>query len=51
MERSFAVNPFEKDVQSKRNDLLDSAVAGVVSFSFFSLIFIIATVVHFVGNL
>ncbi len=29
------MNPFEKDVQSKRNDLLDSAVAGVVSFSFF----------------
>ncbi|WP_091272348.1 YqzM family protein [Alteribacillus persepolensis] len=39
------MNEFEKDVQSKRNDFNDSVVAFIYSFVFFSLIFIIATVV------
>ncbi|WP_018923695.1 YqzM family protein [Salsuginibacillus kocurii] len=44
-------NEFEKDVQSKRNDLNDSIVAFVVSFGFFATIFVIATAVDVVGNL
>ncbi|SDI85053.1 YqzM family protein [Alteribacillus bidgolensis] len=39
------MNQFEKDVQSKRNDFNDSVVAFIASFVFFSLIFIVATVV------
>ncbi|ADC50710.1 MULTISPECIES: YqzM family protein [Alkalihalophilus] len=39
------MNHFEKDVQSKRNDAIDSGVAFVVSFGFFATIFIIASIV------
>ncbi|MFC5713453.1 YqzM family protein [Thalassorhabdus alkalitolerans] len=45
------MNHFEKDVQSKRNDAIDSAVGFIVSFVFFTLIFVVATVVEVVGNL
>ncbi len=41
-----AMNEFEKDVQSKRNDLLDSGVGFIVSFVGFSLIWVIATIVE-----
>lgn len=44
------VNEFEKNVQSKRNDAVDSGVGFVVSFGFFATIFIIATVVKFIGS-
>ncbi|GKV68025.1 MULTISPECIES: YqzM family protein [Sporosarcina] len=40
------MNEFEKDVQSKRNDLLDSGVGFIVSFVGFSLIWVIATIVE-----
>ncbi|WAA10359.1 YqzM family protein [Fervidibacillus albus] len=43
------MNEFEQDVQSKRNDFVDSVVGMVVSFGFFATIFIIATVVKFFG--
>ncbi|MFD3447670.1 YqzM family protein [Microbacteriaceae bacterium 4G12] len=39
------MNPFEKDVQSKRNDAVDSGVGFFVSFGFFTTLFIIATVI------
>jgi hypothetical protein len=38
------MNQFEKDVQSKRNDLIDSGVGFVVSFGFFTLIFAIGVI-------
>ena len=45
-----AMNEFEHDVQSKRNDFLDSAVGFVVAFGFFSAIFVIATIVDVVAG-
>ncbi|MCK0471615.1 MULTISPECIES: YqzM family protein [Halalkalibacter] len=39
------MNQFEKEVQSKRNDAIDSGVAFVVSFGFFATLFIIASIV------
>jgi hypothetical protein len=44
------VNEFEKNVQSKRNDAVDSAVGFIVSFGFFATMFIIATVVKVLGS-
>lgn len=44
------MNQFEKDVQSKRNDAVDSGVGFVVSFGFFATMFIIATLVEFFGR-
>lgn len=44
------MNPFEKDVQCKRNDALDSGVGFVVSFVFFALIYIIPVVIDFVSR-
>lgn len=44
------MNPFEKEVQSKRNDALDAGVGFVVSFGFFATLFIIATVVQVIGS-
>lgn len=44
------MNEFEKNVQSKRNDLIDSAVGFIVTFGFFATMFIIATVVKVVGS-
>ncbi|MFC7372516.1 YqzM family protein [Fictibacillus iocasae] len=38
------MNRFEKDVQSKRNDLIDSGVGFIWSFAFFSLIFAIGVI-------
>lgn len=39
------MNEFEKDVNTKRGDVVDSGVGFVVSFVFFALIFVIATVI------
>jgi hypothetical protein len=44
-----SVNEFEKNVQSKRNDAVDSGVGFVVSFGFFATLFIIATVIKLVA--
>ncbi|MFK2824430.1 YqzM family protein [Bacillus sp. B190/17] len=43
------MNEFEKNVQSKRNDAIDSGVAFGVSFAFFAVIFIIAQAIKFIG--
>lgn len=43
------MNPFQQDVQSKRNDAIDSGVGFLVSFLFFAFMFIIATVIDFVN--
>ncbi|KAB7708712.1 YqzM family protein [Bacillus aerolatus] len=43
------MNEFEKDVQTKRNDVVDSGVAFVASFAFFAIIFIIATAIKMIG--
>jgi hypothetical protein len=40
------MNHFEKDVQSKRNDLIDSGVGFVVSFGFFTVIFAIGVILE-----
>lgn len=44
------MNEFEHDVQSKRNDLIDSGIGFLVAFGFFSLIFIVATVIDVVAG-
>ncbi|MCL6574346.1 MAG: YqzM family protein [Bacillus sp. (in: Bacteria)] len=44
------MNEFEKNVQSKRNDAIDSGVGFVVSFGFFATMFIIATVIKLIGS-
>jgi hypothetical protein len=44
------VNEFEKNVQTKRNDAIDSGVGFVVSFGVFAVMFIIATVIKVVGS-
>ena len=44
------MNEFEKNVQSKRNDAVDSGVGFVVSFGFFATIFVIATVIGLMGT-
>lgn len=43
-----AMNEFEKNVQTKRNDVVDSGIGFVVSFVFFAAIFTIATVIDFI---
>ncbi len=44
------MNEFEKNVQSKRNDAIDSGVGFGVSFGFFAVMFIIATVIKLIGS-
>jgi hypothetical protein len=44
------MNEFEQDVQCKRNDAIDSGVGFVVSFGFFATLFIIATVIQYIGS-
>ncbi|WP_312473602.1 YqzM family protein [Neobacillus sp.] len=44
------MNEFEKNPQSKRNDAIDSGVGFGVSFGFFALMFIIATVIKLIGS-
>lgn len=44
------MNEFEKNVQSKRNDAIDSGVGFAVSFGFFAIMFIIATVIKVIGS-
>ncbi|MBM7097130.1 MULTISPECIES: YqzM family protein [Alteribacter] len=42
------MNEFEKNVQTKRNDAIDSGVAFVVSFLFFAIIFVIAQAIDLI---
>lgn len=44
------MNEFEQDVQCKRNDVIDSGVGFIASFGFFAILFIIGTVVQFIGS-
>ncbi|MCA1031820.1 YqzM family protein [Bacillus timonensis] len=44
------MNEFEKNVQSNRNDAVDSGVGFVVSFGFFATMFVIATAIHLLGS-
>ncbi|GER66959.1 hypothetical protein BpJC7_09160 [Weizmannia acidilactici] len=44
------MNEFEQDVQSKTNDVVDSAAGFLVSFLFFAVMFIIATAVDIIGK-
>ncbi|MEI5905774.1 YqzM family protein [Bacillus spongiae] len=44
------MNQFEKNVQSKRNDAVDSGVGFIVSFGFFATMFAIATLIQFLGS-
>ncbi|MCM3692357.1 YqzM family protein [Neobacillus niacini] len=44
------MNEFEKNVQTKRNDAIDSGIGFVVSFGVFAAMFIIATVIKVVGS-
>ena len=46
----MTVNQFEENVQSNRNDAVDSGVGFIVSFGFFATMFIIATVVQIIGS-
>jgi hypothetical protein len=39
------MNQFEKEVQSNRNDAIDSAVGFVVSFGFFATVFAVAVII------
>lgn len=39
------MNQFEQEVQSNRNDAVDSAVGFFVSFGFFATIFAVAVVI------
>lgn len=39
------MNQFEKDVQSKRNDFVDSVMGMTYSFGFFTIIFFIAVII------
>ncbi|MCP8967187.1 YqzM family protein [Ectobacillus ponti] len=44
------MNEFEKNVQSKRNDAIDSGIGFGVSFGFFATLFIIATAIKYIGS-
>jgi hypothetical protein len=44
------VNEFEKNVQSNRNDAIDSGIGFIVSFGFFATMFLIATVIQILGS-
>jgi hypothetical protein len=44
------MNEFEQNVQSKRNDAIDSGIGFVVSFGFFTIMFAIAVIVEFVAR-
>jgi len=41
---------FEQNVQSKRNDAIDSGIGFGVSFVFFTAIFVIGTVIEVLGK-
>lgn len=48
--RVAEMNHFEKDVQSKRNDLIDSGMGFVWSFGFFTLIFALGVIIKLIAT-
>lgn len=44
------MNIFERDVQSKRNDAVDSGIGLFVSIGFYTTMFIIGVIMQFVGS-
>ncbi|MEK5039025.1 YqzM family protein [Sporosarcina sp. FSL K6-3457] len=44
------MNDFEHDVQSKRNDAIDSGIGFAVAFVAFTAIFLIATIIDIVAR-
>ncbi|MFJ7933596.1 YqzM family protein [Sporosarcina sp. NPDC096371] len=44
------MNEFEHDVQSKRNDAIDSGIGFIVAFVAFSAIFLVATIIDIVAR-
>lgn len=44
------MNEFEKDVQCKRNEFNDAVVGAVISFVFFTLIFLIGIILDVAGG-
>ena len=44
------VNEFEQDVNCKRNDVIDSGMGFVVSFVFFTVVFVVGTVIELLGR-
>lgn len=44
------MNEFEQNVQSTRNDAIDSGMGFFVSFGLFATMFIIATVIKLIGS-
>ena len=44
------MNEFEKNVQTRRNDVVDSGIGFFASFVFFAAIFTIATVIDFITS-
>lgn len=44
-------NDFEKNVQSKRNDLIDAGVSVIVVTGFFLTIFFIAQLIGYIGTM
>ncbi|WP_430785147.1 YqzM family protein [Virgibacillus flavescens] len=44
------MNEFEKNVQSKNNDVVDSGLGFVYSFVFFTVIFFIGVLVKFLSQ-
>ncbi len=43
------MNEFEHDVQSKRNDAIDSGIGFIVAFVAFTAIFLVATIIDIVA--
>lgn len=44
------MNIFERDVQSKRNDAVDSGVGLFISIGFYTTMFVIGVIMQFVGS-
>lgn len=46
----IGMNEFEKNIQSKRNDAIDSGIGFIWSFGFFAVLFIIGTTIKIVAG-
>ncbi len=46
----IAVNEFEKDVQSKNNDVVEAGRGFIYSFLFFMVIFFVGTIFKVIGS-
>ncbi|MBO9129578.1 YqzM family protein [Bacillus sp. 165] len=44
------MNEFEANVQSKRNDAVDSGIGFAASFGFFTILFIVATAIKVIAS-